>query len=142
MAFAPRSAKNAKVRFNGQVIAAKSWTVTPEIEGETDVTPFDGILVDGLMCVQILAERVKVSFQIELDANAMGNIYDSTSGGITAGNDSVSLILYLNDVGSPFWSFPTPMFKSVPMVANVRDVLKHTITGMGSGSFSYPTGNF
>ncbi len=125
-------------------MTARSWTVTPEIEGETDITPFDGTFVGGLMCVQILAERVKLSFQIELDADANANLYDSTLTGlgITPGNEAVSLVLYLNDVGSPFWIFPTPLFKSVPMVASVREVLKHTITGMGSGSFSYPTGSF
>ncbi len=52
------------------------------------------------------------------------------------------LKLYLNDLAGPYWYFPTPYFKSVPMTADVKTALGHTITGEGSAVFAYPSGSF
>ncbi|MGH8358117.1 MAG: hypothetical protein ACRESF_11545 [Pseudomonas sp.] len=144
-AFTPRIAKQAKVRFGNAVVTAKKWTVTPQISGKADVTNFEGASIAGptggdtLMIEQTLGCTVKLTFNIELDADAAANLYDA---GIKPGNSTTALKCYLHDTTGPFWSFPTPFFERVPMTADVKSVLGHTIDGEGSASFLYPTGAF
>jgi len=144
----PRAAKLAKVRYGPAVVTAKAWEVTPEVESEADVTNFEGDQVGGLMCVVKLACTIHCNFTIELDADAANNLYDvlalgdSANGGVVGNHPDRSLTLYLNDVGGPAWIFPTPYFKSVPMTANVKEALRHRITGQANGIFQYPEGDF
>ena len=144
--FVPRAAKLAKVRYGSTVITSKAWEVTAEVESEADTTNFEGVQVGGLMCVEKLGCTVHATFTIELDADAASNLYDALTLGSGIGPlgnmPNRALTLYLNDIGSPAWVFPTPYFKSAPMTANVKESLRHRITGEGSTSFSYPTGPF
>src|SRR5262245_37118573 len=146
--FTPRAAKLAKVRYGSTVITAKAWEVTFEVESEADVTNFEGVQVGGLMSVLKLACTVHCTFTIELDADAANNLYDALivgsgpTGGPVGNQPNRVLTLYLNDVGSPAWVFQTPYIKSAPMTANVKEALRHRITGEGSGVFFWPSGNF
>lgn len=140
--FTPKSAKNAVVRYGntGSVpVPAKRWTVTPEVESEADVTNFEGTDVAGLRCVQKLACTIHCTFEIELDMDSANLLY--TGGSILPGNSTTELRLYINTSAGPYWSFPTPFFKSVPMTAEVKQALTARITGEGSASFVFPIGN-
>lgn len=150
--FAPRSAKNAAVRFNpavnSGVITAKEWEVDYKVDSKVDVTNFEGTssAVDantgtgGLLQKQELCCVEYATFRIQTDADGNSNLYNA---GVRPGNATVALQLYLTGKGTgPFWNFPTPLFDGAPMRATVRETLSHTINGSGSASFTFPSGSF
>lgn len=135
MPFAAYHAKNAAVRVGATVVTAKKWTVSPESE-ELDTTNFEGI---GFY--ECIGGTKKCNVTIELDDNGAANIFDGGGGGLTAGATLSTVKLYLNGTSSPFWLFPSLFIKSPSMDADVKSQMRDTIQAVGTGTFTYPTGN-
>jgi hypothetical protein len=126
------SAKNAKVRINDGTVAAKQWTVTPEVD-EIDVTSFEAggntVVIPGC---------IKHSIEIVIDEDGSQNLLTSS----IAPGSYVTLKLYLNGTGGPYWSFPIALVRSQPMRAGVREAMGTTISLTASaGTWAYPSGN-
>lgn len=132
------SAKNAKVRVGsagssttGVTISSKRWRVTPEVD-EINTTNFEGA---GLY--ECIAGIIKATVELTLDDDGAANIFDL---GIRAGA-FVSLRLYLNGTTGPYWYFPNVLIRSPNQEADVTAAMANTISGTGTGTFTYPSGN-
>lgn len=133
MAFAPRSAKNAKVRFGNTTFVSKKWTVTPKAD-KIDNTNSEGGGF-GSSNPGILEADV----EIDADWDGNNNPYDLPVGA-QPGETIVNLKLFINDVTGPFWLFPTFNVYECPNDAPVRENVHITIKGSGTGQFFFPTG--
>ncbi len=137
MAFNAYSAKNAMVRAGAgpTTLTSKKWTVTPKAEA-LDTSNFEGAGFEE----NITGLRGN-GFSIELDDNGALNYFDA---GFTAGAFITNLKLYLNSSSTgtpngPYWLFPSAWIESPAMNADVKSTMGLTITGKGSGTFTYPT---
>lgn len=135
MPFTPYSAKSAAVRIGATTLTAKQWTVSPEAE-ELDITNFEG---SGFY--ECIAGIKKCNVTIELDDNGAANLFDGGGGGVTAGATLSTVKLYLSGTSSPFWLFPSLYVKNPQMKADVKAAMTDTIQAVGTGTFTYPTGN-
>lgn len=133
MAFAPLSAKNAKVRVAGSILYAASWDVEPESTLIPSTTfEDDGYEVDifGLS---------KCMVRIEGLWNAAANIHDAP----LALRDGVVLLdvrLYVNDTDGPYWALPFVNVQGVPVSARVEGGVQYRFAGKAKGLFAYPEG--
>ncbi|HWH79616.1 MAG TPA: hypothetical protein VNT76_19690 [Candidatus Binatus sp.] len=133
MAFNAYAAKNALVRVGAgpTTLTAKKWTVTPKAE------PLDTSNFEGAGYEENITGLRGNSFTIEMDDNGALSYFDA---GLTAGAFVVNLKLYLNGISGPYWLFPSAWIESPAMNADVKSSMGLTVTGKGSGTFSYPTG--
>ncbi len=133
----PRSAKNAKVRFNSIVFNSKKWTVTPKtdkLDTSNSESAGYGDWISGF---------VYCEFTVEGDADAVLNPYDTApSPGLQAGAALTNVKLYLNDTTGPYWSFPAAGVLEAPMTGDVKQTLGISVHCEGRGIFVYPTGVF
>lgn len=129
------SAKNAKVRLGAgaTVLTAKSWTVTSEAD-ELDTTNFES---GGY--TEVIGGIKKLTVQIEIDWDSAANPFDSPRS-IIPGSTISTVKLYVNDTTGPYWSIPTLFIRSVSNPAEVRQTVRVSINGTGSGSYTLPTG--
>jgi len=132
MAFIAYSAKNCKVRFGANTITVRGWNVDPKVDRQDSSNSEGGGYKHGEFC---LAE---CNVSIDLHDNGLGNLYDLS---IKPGVRFANVLLYLNDTAGPKWNFAYFDVLTVPMKANVTDLMGLTITGVAYGSWTYPTGN-
>ena len=128
------SAKNAKVRIGANTLTAKQWTVTPEAD-ELDTTNFEGA---GFY--EWITGIKKITITIDFDIDAAQNNYSVL--GLTAGATVSTLKLYWQNDSGPYWDVPTSRVKTAPNPMNVKEAGKCSVTLIGSGTFTAPTGNF
>jgi hypothetical protein len=130
--FVPRSAKNAKVRINNTIFTARIWTVTPRA-AESDTTNFETGGQDDV-------ETNTVGLDVEIEADADGNInpYDVTLNLVPGQN--VAAKLYLNDTAGPFWNIPTLKILTAPNTADPKKMVGIKITGKAKPGWAYPLG--
>lgn len=133
MAFTPYSAKNAKVRFGagGSTLTVKSWSVNPTNDIIETTNSEGGGYYEGIAGIS------KLEITIEGDDDATVNLFTA---GWTAGATISSLKLYLSGTSGPYWSISSFLVQSVPQKADVKSSVGNTFTGVGTGSFSYPSG--
>lgn len=131
---APLSAKNAKARIAGTILYQTKWNVAPEA-ALLDTTNAE----EGGFENQITGVR-KCMINVEGWWDGSANMYDAplilVDGQVIAG-----LKLYVNDLAGPFWSFPYATLSSPPMTADVKDLIKYTLSFKAAGSWTYPVGN-
>lgn len=134
MAAVAYSARNASFSFNGTLYQAVRWQVT--VDGEPlEVTNFES----GGFAEYIIGIR-SLSFSIELNDSTAATIADAIQLGLYSSAGAIRL--YHNKTGNAnvYWNIPTPFIKSVGVNADPKNPLAYSITGNGSGTFSYPTG--
>jgi hypothetical protein len=132
------SAKNAKVRFGSAgssttsyTLTAKRWRVTPR-NPAINTTNFES---GGNK--EVIASINEYDVEITLDDDGAANMFDL---GIKAGQ-FVSLKLFLNGTAGPYWLFYNFYIESPSQEADVSAAMGDTISGTGSGTVTYPTGN-
>jgi hypothetical protein len=131
MAFTPLSAKNAKVRVGNYVLTARVWNVKPHGDAEETSNFEGGGFGDFTGCLAYCDFNVDGHWDSASDPFANPpNIV------VTAVISTVKL--YTNDIGSPFWSFPSALVVDTPMDADVKTVLSISIACKAKGSFVYP----
>lgn len=130
----PLSAKNSKARINGNILYNVNWTVTPESD-LLDTSNKEGMgykdYIAGL-------SGIKVHFEGWWDGGA--DMYDAPLS-VFDGAILQNILLYVDDIGSPAWQLPLAIVGPVPMMADVKDLIKYTFDCNGKGVFIYPTGN-
>lgn len=127
--------KLAKTTVNGTDINGDGWSVDPTAERQ-DVTStrtggYRGVIT-GIR---------GATFTMTLSWDAAANPMDNPPS-LKAGTTLTNVKLYLNDVTSPFWSFPIAKVLGTPMETKVGDTLKLTVNCESDGPFVEPTGNF
>lgn len=134
MAFNAYSSRNAQVRYGSgpTTLTSKSWDVTPKAD-KLETTNFEG---SGY--AEFIAGVRQCDVQIQFSDNGAANPFD---GGLTAGSIISNLKLYLNTTAGPYWLFPSFFVESVSMKADVKEQMMDSLTGSGTGTFTYPTGN-
>ena len=136
MAYTPRSAKDAKVRINGNTFVSQQYDVDESVD-EIDTSSAEdngyGDLIGNL-------SRATVTVQGMMDA---GNNPFDTPLDITPGTTLTNVKLYISGTSLAYWDFPSVLVVSVRHGANVRSG-GHTInwTFKSKGQYSEPTGNF
>lgn len=136
------SAKNGKVRVGAGALTltVKSWTVTPQVD-EIDTTNAEGS--GNYECIGGIR---KATVTIEFDTDAAQNHFDlattASNTGFRPGTIVASLKLYWQNTAGPFWDFPTALVTTTPNMSNVKESNKNTVTLVGTGTFTYPTGTF
>lgn len=131
---APKSAKNAVVRFGGNTLFAAMWDVddqhelakTPNFEGEG--------YRNSVPCLR--GARVEIEGWV---AGEEAIMFDAPK---SIGNDPAQsdVRLYTSGTDSPYWNFPYFNIESCKMTARVEDVFRYRIVGEADGAFSTPTG--
>ena len=134
MAFAPRSARLAKVRINNTVLTAKEWNVNPN-QKEYDLTNFEG---NGQGYPGPTISDLDVDITFDMDGNQ--NPYDVPLN--LAEGQVVAAKLYLNDTAGPFWNIPFLLVLSATTSAKVREYITSKITAKGQPGWTRPTGAF
>jgi len=133
MAFTPFSAKNAKVRLNGNTFTAKSWTVEATAD-EIDVSNFEG---NGFS--DAIGGLKNATITVEYDFDGQSNPFDAPIT-LAPGQTGTNVRLYLNGTTGPYWSFPSVLVTATPNSANVKEALKGTIRMRNKGTYTAPTG--
>ena len=137
MAFTPFSAKNAQVRFNGNIFTAKKWSV--EVDGGyIETTYFEG----GGYSDRIAAIKSIVA-TITFDYDSSANMF-AGSLNLFPGTVGTNAILYLNGTANvnACWTLPSFLVCPVTNDAGVKDNFAGTIKIKNKGSFTGPTGAF
>lgn len=130
----PLSAKNAKVRIDGAVFTAKSWSVVPKTD-KIDTTNFEG----GGFAQSIHGiESCEVSVEADWDGDA--NPFDSPPN-VQPNVELVNVRLFISQTTGPCWVFPLLNVFEAPNSANVREAVKISFKAEGNGTFTYPTGS-
>jgi hypothetical protein len=130
----PYSAKNAKVRVNGQVLYAAEWEVTPETNW-LDTSNFEGA---GFETQVAGLRKCEVTIRGWWDGGR--NMHD-TPLSIQDGTELANVRCHIADTTSPYWSFPLLDVVGVPVTAQVAEKVMYEFRGKAQGSFTYPTGN-
>jgi hypothetical protein len=136
------SAKNGKIRVGAGAltITAKSWTVTPQVD-ELDTTN-----TEGAGFYECIGGIEKATITIEFDSDAAQQHFtlatSAANTGLRPGTRCVNLTLYWQNTAGPNWLFPIALVTTTPNMSNVKEANKNTVTLVGSGTFTYPTGTF
>jgi hypothetical protein len=130
----PLSAKNCKVRIGGAVLYNSKWTATPE------TALLDTSNMEGGGYEDQIAGLSKLDVHIEGWWDGGANPYDAPLM-LTDGQVLQQVLLYTNDIGSPYWSMAYAIVKGMPMTADVKDLVKYTLDIKAKGQFVYPTGD-
>lgn len=131
-AFAPYSARNAKIRVNGVTVNAKRWTATPSAD------LYSTQYSEGAGFETGIFTRKWLDVEIECDDDGAANLYDA---GLVPGATVTNVRLYLNDVAGPYFAIPSMQITSAPMMADAKTTMGVKFTGKAAGSFTLPTGN-
>ena len=124
------------MRINGVPIQANEWSVEPQID-TIDVSNFEGSVtgvdvgfkdyVNGLRGAQL---------SIEGWMRADLNYFDAFGGE----GSYVSVVLYTQDLGSPFFHFPVALLSKMSISAKMNDIMRCNFSLMNRGPYFYPTG--
>jgi hypothetical protein len=131
----PLSAKNAAIRVGATIFVGSEWNVNPETAWD-DTTNFES---NGFETQVACTRKCTGTFVAFWDRGQ--NPHDNPPGFID-GQELANVRLYMNGVGSPFWSFPLLDIVGVPVVAKVKEKMAITINWKAQGSWNYPTGSF
>ena len=132
MAGVPLSAQAAVVRINANTLYAARWRVHPETHW-ADTSNFDG----GGFETQVACLR-KLTAEIEGWWDSNTDMFSAPLN-INDGNTLTNVKLYVSGTSSAFWSIPVASVISVPMTADVHDILKYgPLVIKASGAFVYP----
>lgn len=130
----PLSAKDAKVRINGNTLFAAKWDVNPETNW-LDTTNFES---GGYEEQTQGLTKCEVTIEGWYDADT--NMHESPLL-IFDGASLSNVKLHLVGTSSPYWSFPDLSVKSVPISSEVAGLVHYRLIGKGNGIFYYPSGN-
>lgn len=130
----PLSAKNAKVRVNGQTLYAAEWEVEPESTWQ-DTSNFEGAgFEEQVACLR----KAMVTISGWWDSGK--NMHDAPLS-IQDGQLLTNVKCYVSGTDGPFWSFAKFSVVGVPVTAKVGDKIMYRLRGKAQGEFIYPTGN-
>ncbi len=140
MAFAPLSAKSAKVRIGAgpTTITAKKWTVAMKVD-ELDTSNFEG---NGYTDRIAGLKDATITIEFDIDTDAAGtNPWDAAGYNFTPGTVLATVKLYLNDTTGPFWLFTSAIILDFNNPTDVKEALKGTVTMKNKGTITPPTGD-
>lgn len=136
----PIIARRCKVRINGVAIVTNEWSIEPAVE-QIDVSNFEGSVtgVDVYSFKDFVNGLRGATVNISMWHNVGSAIHDAPLN-LQDGAYVGPVLLYLNDLTSPYWNFPVMLVNSVSTSAKVGDIVRCQVKLMNKGAFYYPTG--
>lgn len=122
--------KRARVQVNGSNLCATKWSVTNKVD-ELDVTCFEG---NGFAAYDAGVYDADITF----DAFWEYNVHAAPPLLVAGANAVIRLYIDYGALAGTYFNFPTALLTNVTVDAEVRGMVKYSVTAKAHGTYTYP----